>query len=127
MFHPAARTETGFITIQVVAAVGFSLVLLTMLANVIVFEYGRGVVRAALDEGVRMGSRAQATERECLRRIHDIIQDMIVSMADQLEVSCRDEGDQVEASASANFEAWIPGVPNWRFTSDAVAVKEHPP
>ncbi len=127
MFRMAARTETGFIMIQVVVAVGFSLVLLTMLANVIVFEYGRAVVRAALDEGVRTGSRAQATERECLRRIHDLIQDMIVSMTDELEVACRDEGDQVEASVSADFEAWIPGVPNWRFTSDAVAVKERPP
>ncbi len=127
MFRLTARVETGFITIQVVAAVGFSLVLLTMLANLVVFEYGRGVVRAALDEGVRMGSRALATERECLRRIHDVIDDMLAGMADELEVGCQDRGDRVEARANVNFAAWMPGVPDWRFTSAAVAVKEQAP
>ncbi|MFN2555593.1 MAG: hypothetical protein ABR592_01760 [Nitriliruptorales bacterium] len=127
MFRRGARGETGFITIQVVAAVGFSLVLLTMLANVVVFEYGRAVVRAALDEGVRMGSRALASERECLRRVHDVIDDMIGSLRDELEVACRDGGEHVEARATANFTAWIPGVPNWRFTSESVAVKERLP
>ncbi len=123
----ASRAETGFITIQVVVAVAFSLVLLIMLANVIIFEYARGVVRAALDEGVRTGSRALASERECLRRIHDVIDGMLGAMADEVEVTCQDEGDHVEASARADFEAWVPGVPNWRFTSAAVAVKERLP
>lgn len=127
MLRLPARGETGFITIQVVAAVGFSLVLLTMLANIVVFEFGRAVVRAALDEGVRMGSRAQASQRECLRRIHATVDEMIEAMADELEVSCQDKGDRVEASASANFQAWVPGVPHWRFTSEAVAVKEPVP
>ncbi len=124
---PRGCGETGFITIQVVAAVGFSLVLLTLLANVVVFEYGRAVVRAALDEGVRMGSRALATERDCLSRIHSTIGDLIVAMADEVEVSCQDKGDRVEARAIASFEAWIPALPAWRFTSEATAVKEHVP
>lgn len=123
----AGRGETGFITVQVVMAVAFSLVLLTMLANLVVFEYGRGVVRAALDEGVRMGSRGLATERECLTRIRRTIDDMIAAMADEVEVSCQDRGDRVEANADANLEAWMPGVPDWKFTVEAVAVKEHLP
>ncbi len=127
MLRPAGRGENGFITIQVVAAVGFSLVLLTLLANVVVFEYGRAVVRAALDEGVRMGSGALASERECLARIHSTLGQLIVAMADEVEVSCQDRGDRVEARAIASFEAWMPVVPDWRFTSEAVAVKERVP
>lgn len=127
MLHVSGRDETGFITIQIVAAVGFSLILLTMLANLVVFEYGRGVVRAALDEGVRMGSRGLATERECLNRIQATIDEMIVAMADEVEVTCQDKGDRVEASAVADFEAWMPGVPDWRFAIEAVAVKERVP
>ena len=52
--------DAGFVTVQFTAAVAFSMVVLVMLANLIVYQYGRGVVRAAVDEAVRAGSRAGA-------------------------------------------------------------------
>jgi len=54
----------GFVTTQFVLAVALSLVLFVMLCNVIVYQYARGVVRAALDEGVRTASRAGGDDEE---------------------------------------------------------------
>jgi hypothetical protein len=61
--HSSSRvgsTDGGFTTVSFVLAVALSLLIFTGLANVIVVQYARGVVRSALDEAVRDGSRADA-------------------------------------------------------------------
>jgi hypothetical protein len=47
--------------VQWLLAIAISLVVFTFLANLILVMYTKGVIRAALDEGVRSGSRAAAT------------------------------------------------------------------
>ena len=49
-------SDRGMATVQYVVTAGLSLLLFVAFANLIVFQYGRGVVRAALDEGVRAGA-----------------------------------------------------------------------
>ena len=57
--------------------VALSMLFLAALLNLIAIQYAQGVVRAALDEGVRMGSVAHATERECLDGIRRVMGDLL--------------------------------------------------
>ena len=120
-----ARDAAGFVTIQYVAAIGLSLVVLTMLANLIVFQYGRGVVRAAVDEGVRTGSRASASAHECEARANDVIADLLGgAMAEGVTIACSSSGGFVTARADVTFAAWLEPVPDWSFAVAATAVAE---
>ncbi len=117
--------QDGFLTIQHLLAVGLSLVLLASLANLLVFSYGRGVVRAALDEGVRAGSRAGASLTECEARARAVLGDLLSgSLGEGVEVRCARRDTTVTAQATAAFPAWAPLVPSWSFTSTAEAVAE---
>ena len=49
-------------------ATGVVLVLLTGIIQVIVFQYGKGTVRAALDEAARAGARAPSSVETCQAR-----------------------------------------------------------
>ena len=126
----SAAAQGGFLTVQFVAAVGLSLLLLVMLANVIVVQYGGGVVRAAVDEGVRRGSRAgPAAVAECQERAAAVVADLLgggmgVGVA---PITCADLGDRVTAETAASFPAWLPGLPDWSLTARAVAVREEEP
>lgn len=122
------RTTGGFVTIQFVAVAGLSLLLVVVLANVVVFGYGRGVVRAALDEGVRAGSRVDAGAAECLERAQGVLDDLLAGpLGDGVAVACSDDGGFVRAEATVRFAAWLPPVPDWSFTLAATAVKERLP
>jgi hypothetical protein len=117
--------QDGFLTIQYLLAVGLSLVLLASLGNLLVFSYGRGVVRAALDEGVRAGSRAGASPAECQARADAVLSDLLSgSLGQGVDVRCQSQGGTVTASAEASFPAWAPLVPSWSFTTTAEAVAE---
>lgn len=120
--------EDGFLTIQFVWAVALSLTLLVTVANLVSFQYGRGVVRAALDEGVRAGSRAGAPEDACLARAQATLSDLLGgAMGRDIDLSCRDDGARVVADATVTFHGWLPVVPDWSFRSNATAVKERAP
>lgn len=115
-------------TAQFLLAVGLSLLLLATLANLLVFSYARGVVRAALDEGVRAGSRADASAAECHARAAQVLGDLLAGrLGDGVALQCARSGDRITASASATFPAWAPLVPDWSFTTSASAVAERQP
>ena len=75
----------GIVVAEVLHSNGFAVtfeparksVLLVLLANVLVAGYARGVVRAALDEGVRAGARAEDAAAECARRAAAVLDDLI--------------------------------------------------
>lgn len=120
--------EHGFVTVTHVAVVGLSLVVVVMLANLSVFQYGRGVVRAALDEGARAGARATAGVPECEARADDVLADLLGgAMGSGVRTWCTDEGDLLRASADVTFAGWLPTVPDWRFSLEAAAVRERVP
>lgn len=124
MRHP----QGGFVTVQYIAVVGLSLVFVVALVNVVVFQYGRGVVRAALDEGVRAGARATAGVAECESRAGDVLADLLGgAMGDGVDIGCTDQGTHLRATADVVFVGWLPAVPDWRFTAEAVSVRERSP
>ncbi len=113
-------------TVQYVWGVALSLVLLVVVANLIAFQYGRGVVRSALDEGVRAGSRATAAATECQARARQVLDQLLGGpLGDGVSVSCREIDGRIVASADGAFAPWIGMLPDHRFHAEAVAVKEH--
>lgn len=111
-----AGTQAGFTTIQYVAVVAFSLLLLVLVANLTVNQYARGVIRDALSEGARAGAAAGAGPAECAARANDVMDGLLRGpVGDGVGVSCRREGDLIVARAEGRLPSWLPMlVPHWR-------------
>jgi hypothetical protein len=109
-------------------AVALSFVLLVMMTNLIVFQYGRGAVRAALDEGVRRGTRETAAAAECQARAREVVDSLLRGpMGDGVSISCTETGGRMQAQANVTFRSWVPGIPDWSFQIGATGVKEEAP
>ena len=65
--------DNGYLTVQFVVAIGFSLLLFVLIANVIIVQYAHGVVRSAAEEGAQAGSRLSATNVECEARANEVL------------------------------------------------------
>lgn len=122
------REEAGFLTAQFVLAVALSFVFLVLVANLIVWQYARGVARSAVDEGVRTGSRATATQADCEARARAVLQDLLGgALGDDVSVNCSDSGDEIVATVDAQLPSWLPLMPDWSFQISGSDVKEHHP
>lgn len=95
--------------------IAYSIVIFAVLANAIVAFYGRGVVRAALDEGVRWGARTNGGAAACQQRADATIGSLLGQLADGVTIQCADTPAVVTATADVTFAAWIPGVPPFTF------------
>jgi hypothetical protein len=114
-------------TPQFVATAGLGLLLFVLLANVIVFQYGKGVVRGALSEGVRAGAPIGAGVLECEEAAEEMLANLLGgSMGDDVRVWCVDSGTSLVASGEVTFSSWVVGIPDWSFTLSATSVKESP-
>lgn len=117
--------ESGSTAPAYVFAVGVSLIFFVLLVQFVVWQYGRGVVRAALDEGARVGAPAEASLADCETRAVDVLADLLGgAMGDEVEVRCTQAGSQVVAEATVTFRAWLPPSPDWSFQVAASARKE---
>jgi hypothetical protein len=123
-----SRGEGGFTTIQFVVATALSLLLFVMMANLIVFLYARGAVRAAVDEAARVGARADAAPAECERRAASTLDGLVGGrLRSQVQVQCEPGAEFVRVRADVRLSAWLPGVPDWDFTLVGRATKERVP
>lgn len=119
--------EDGEVVLPSTVTIAMSLVLFVMLANVIVAMYGRGVVRAALDEGVRAGSRAPLGEQQCEQRVAEALDQLLGgAMGGDITYGCAEIAGEMQAQAQVVFAGWMPGVPDFAFDVGASAVKERP-
>ena len=81
------RNERGFTSIEWLVAVAFSMIVMVVIINLIAVQYGRGVIRAAADEGARSGARVDIDQiRACQEREQNVL-DSLGRMAE--ERSCR--------------------------------------
>jgi hypothetical protein len=121
---PASR-ERGFVTTQFVLAVALSLLLFVMACNAIVYQYARGVVRSALDEGVRSGSRATGSTGACEAAAEAVRRSLLGGpVGAHVELRCAIVDGQVRADAAGYLPSWLPGVPDWPIDLRASAVDE---
>src|SRR5690349_20783270 len=125
------RGERGFVTIEYLLAVGLSMVVLVVIANAVVFEYGHGVVRAAVDQGVREGARTPTGVAACQAAAQQVIDDLLGGrsgpMGSGVSITCTRTGTRVAATARARFRAWLRPIPDWSFTASASAAVEGTP
>lgn len=105
--------EAGFATPQFLLAVGLSLVLLSAFANMLVQQYALAAVHAALDEGARAGSLAEAGGGHCLQRAREAVDGLLGgAYGAGVQLSCARDGERVSAAASVRFAGWAPLVPD---------------
>ena len=117
--------DTGFVTIQYVVAVAWSLLLLVLVANFLVDMYARGAVRDALDDGVRAAAPSSEPVAACEARAEDVLSGLVRGPLVDARVRCDTSGGYVTAEARVSLESWLPMlVPDWRMTLRAVAQRE---
>ena len=102
-----------------------SMLFLAGLLNLIAIQYAEGVVRAALDEGVRVGSVARASEGERLDGIKRVMSDPSEWPPRRQHRLHLHRGRWANGCVrNAEFDGWFPGMPSVNFSTDVRAVKE---
>ncbi len=121
----AAHRDDGFITAQFIAAVAFSLLLLVLIANVVIVQYARGVVRSAAEEGAQAGSRLSATQVDCEARANEVLDTLLGgAIGSGVTVDCSIGATEVSATVNYTFRPWLPLIPSWSGSQTSFAVKE---
>lgn len=117
--------ERGMVSISYVLAAAFAMVFFAILANFIVIQYASGAVRAALDEGVRNGARADSDADVCQSTIDEVLDSVLGGpYGAEVVTSCQDTGDLMVATASATFRGFAPLVPDLAIDFEAIAARE---
>lgn len=132
MLRPPARLaarvrsdERGLTSVGILLAVGFTLIVAVVVINMLLYLYGHSVVRAALDEGVRAGSRVGAGEGTCETRAAEALESLMPGpLGDGVTIDCEPAGDELIAVADVTLDSPTPGVPSWSFRMEARVVQE---
>lgn len=121
----AGDREAGFVTAQFMVVAAFSMAFLALFMYLIALQYAHGVVRGALDEGVRIGSPAPATPADCQEAIDRVLSDLLSGpLGGEISAVCTEEAGLVVARADGVFSGWFPGVPDLVVSAEVVGVKE---
>jgi len=117
--------ERGLTSVGILMAVVFTLLIAVMVVNLFLYLYGQGAARAAIDEGVRAGSRVNAGEPVCERRAAEALDGLMPGpLGDGVSVVCIAAGGELVAVANVTLDSPLPGVPSWSFRMEARAVQE---
>ncbi len=100
------------------------MLLFLALANLVVFQYGRGAIRSALDQGARVGAISSSAAR-CEQRIDEVLGQLLGGrMGDGVATRCQVGPGTVTATGSATFPSWTPFGADLTFELVAVATRE---
>jgi Flp pilus assembly protein TadG len=122
------RDDRGVNTMGVMLGLTLLILAFIGLANFVVFQYGRGALRTAVEQAARAGSRASADVAACEQRGHEALDAVLGGeMGGDATLSCTVSGDEVHAEAQATFVAWLDLYPDWTVTVSATAQKEQEP
>ncbi len=124
---PHGNSERGEIGIGIMLAVTFTFIVAVAIVNIFMFLYGQSVVRSALDEGVRAGSRVDAGWSVCQDRAQQVLDDLLSGkLGDGVTLTCGPGAapDELVAIADATFDSPMPGVPSWTIRLEARATQE---
>ena len=117
--------ERGVTSVGVLLAVAFTLLVAVVAINLFLYLYGQGAVRAAIDEGVRAGSRVAAGEDACERRAEEALDGLVPGpLSDGILITCTEAGGHLIAVADVTLDSPVPGVPSWSFRMEAQAIQE---
>lgn len=121
-------SERGDIGIGTAWAIAMTLLAAVAMMNVLLFLYGQSAVRAALDEGVRAGSRVDAGPAVCTARAQQTIDDLVPgSLGDGIGTpTCQVVGGVLVASITATFSSPLADGLSWTIDLEARGVQEIP-
>ena len=120
-----ARGEAGQVVPAWLVAVGVALVFFVLVVQFVVWQYGRGAVRAALAEAARGGAPADAGVAECEDRAAAVLGDLLGGpLGREVAVTCTESPTRMVASADVVFRSWLEPSPDWSFRLSASARKE---
>ncbi|MDJ0664052.1 MAG: hypothetical protein QNJ75_05795 [Acidimicrobiia bacterium] len=119
------REQRGLTSVGIMLAVAFTLIVAMAVINLLLYLYGQGATRAAIDEGVRAGSRVAAGEAACLQRSREALHGLMPGpLSDGVTINCLRVGDELIAVADVTLDSPLPGIPSWSFQMQARAVQE---
>lgn len=121
-----ADRDRGSITVATAFAIAIVLLITVQIMNVLVFQYGRGAVRSAIDEGVRVGSRAQpgTGAAVCEQLARQSLDQLAAGLAQGVTITCVDTGDSIIATATVHFDGWLASIADHDSTMTASAARE---
>jgi len=125
------RDERGDTFLVTLMAVVILLGVVFMAANLIVDQYGQGVVRTAVDEGAQTGSvqgDPAAAVVACQAKETEVMSGLLSGgLGRGIHLSCQVEGSDVVAAASGTLPGWLPPVPAVQVQELGVQALETPP
>lgn len=117
--------ERGLTSVGLLMAVVFTLVVAVIMINLFLYLYGQGAARAAIDEGVRAGSRVDAGEITCEERANEALDGLMPGpLGSGVNISCGVVAGELIAVADVTLDSPLPGVPSWSFQMQARATQE---
>jgi len=117
--------ERGLTSVGILMAVAFTLIVAVIMVNMFLYLYGQCATRAAIDEGVRAGSRVDAGEVACELRAEEALQGLMPGpLRDGVNISCSLSGGDLVAVADVTLDSPLPGIPSWSFQMEARATQE---
>ncbi len=122
-----AVSDRGEIGVGIMLAVTMTFIVAVAIVNVFMYLYGQSVMRSALDEGVRAGSRVEAGAKVCEERAQDVLDDLLPGpLGTDIVIACRPAADPARLAAvgDATFRSPMPGVPSWTIHLEAQATQE---
>lgn len=107
--------ERGDSFVVTLAAVLILLAAFLMATNLVVDQYGQGVVRTAVDEGAQAGALIGTPEgaiAACRAKEGEVMGGLLAGeLGRHLNLSCSVQGEFVTASAVGELPGWLPPVP----------------
>ena len=117
--------ERGFTSVGILMAIAFTFVVAVIVVNLFLYLYGQGAARAAIDEGVRAGSRVAAGETVCEQRAEEALSGLMPGpLRSGVSIDCLVAGADLVAVADVTLDSPMPGVPSWSFQMEARASQE---
>ncbi|MFM8305092.1 MAG: hypothetical protein ACKOA9_12495 [Actinomycetota bacterium] len=119
--------ERGSATLALVVAAGLALVVFVTLVDVVTMQFTRSVLRAAADEAVRVGSRADAPVAACEARARSVLEGLLGrTLRARVSFTCGVSGTPpvVDARGELTLVPWLPGLPEWPLVVRSTAVQE---
>jgi hypothetical protein len=94
----------------------FTLIVFLVALNLILDQYGQGVMRTAVDQGARAGSTQTAVPGEavaaCETKAAEVMHGLLAGpFGRDITISCAVTGDQVRAVASGSLPGWLRIIP----------------
>ena len=123
------ENDDGFATTELVVVSAFSMLILVAVLNLIVFQYAKGTLHAAVDQGVRAGATLDATAADCEAKLNSTLGNLLggAMNAQVTSRTCVEGAETMTATVQGSFSTWLDFMPAWNFDISASVVKEPVP